>query len=226
MRIVRLHEPRRRRKEGHRRRQEYCTDSAKYLSIPKRLAERPKTFFDILEHRRTRRSFAILRERDLSTLLWGVAKAHVVECDSNGLRWQHRNVPSAGGQHPIDIIVVPPDADGSAAVYDPIGHALKRLKDSAGVVTRFRSELAEIVEPGAGTILWLVADYDHTAAQYDHPESLVWRDAGILLAAIHFVAEALDLNCCAYGINGDAWVARVTGNPRLGGMGGCVIGRR
>src|SRR5690606_23954914 len=61
-------------------------------------------FFPVLERRRSSRRFGALSQDDLAALLWYAAKTQE-SAAPGGVRWEHRAAPSAGGRHPIDIIV-------------------------------------------------------------------------------------------------------------------------
>ena len=71
----------------------------------------------------------------------------------------------------------------------------------------------------------LVAEPGKTAAKYANSESLVWRDAGVLLGYMSVVAEALGLGFCPLGITGQAYVSALSADARLTGVGLAVVGR-
>ncbi|WP_169732561.1 hypothetical protein [Derxia gummosa] len=73
--------------------------------------------------------------------------------------------------------------------------------------------LALIVEPGK------------TAAKYVNPESLVWRDAGVVLGYMSIVAEVLGLSFCPLGITAHAELTNLFGpNECLFGAGLALLG--
>lgn len=72
----------------------------------------------------------------------------------------------------------------------------------------------------------LVAEPGKTQAKYFNHESLVWRDAGALLATMGFVAEALNLNYCPIGITGEPWASMLSSEGNLVGVGAALIGGR
>lgn len=223
MRITRLAEPRPRPHELPYRNIDWAYRTIRPLSTPIDIDR--VDFFEVLRGRATRRRFGPLEETRLSLLLWYVARdQRPAEEDSHSL-WTHKFIPSAGGRHPIEMVVIPP-ISGRAIVYlyDALSHCLKELIVADKKVRDFHTSLQEIVPSGDGTILWLLADFDRTSAKYENAESLVWRDAGIVLGAIHMVAAALNINCCSYGINGDAWTAELTNAESVYGAGGCVVG--
>jgi SagB-type dehydrogenase family enzyme len=226
MEIIKLPEPAVRISEIGFEQHTYGQRGSTYLPIPDRLLMSDE-FFEILQRRRTRRTFGRLSLDSLSNLLWFSAKSHLSWREPSGFLWQHRCSPSAGGRQPIDVIVIaPPTMNDSAYIYDSISHCLRELVGVEEATSRFISELDNVVPIGEGTVLWFVAQYQRTSSKYLHPESLVWRDAGALLATVCFSAEALELNCCPYGVNGDTWVAEAFEDISMGGVGGCVVGSR
>lgn len=74
------------------------------------------------------------------------------------------------------------------------------------------------------TRLLLVAELGKTAAKYQHGESLIWRDAGALLAVMAVVAEALDCVLCPLGITGEPWASRLAPPGVLTGVGLVLVG--
>lgn len=225
MEIVKLDEPHPRQQEIRYDAPRYPTDSLDYLPIPEELPS--VSFFKVLERRNSRRSFGGLTKRDLGILLWSVGKTRLQQREPSGFVWERRGTPSAGGRHPIMMLVISPICDqATLQLYDPVAHALSRLSVDSLVVEAFRKGLQDILPSGDGTLIWLAGDYERTGSKYHHPESLVWRDGGAVISTLHLVAEALGLNCCAYGVHGDDWIERVIGHPHIGGMGGCVIGSR
>lgn len=200
--------------------------STQYLPIPTDFPER--SFIEVLQERRSRRCFGQLSPMALSTLLWFSSKSWDSAPVPGGFRWQHRGVPSAGGRHPIHILVLPAiGRDSRAQVYDPTAHALLELNGSREhLISEFVESLNQIIPLGGGTVLWFIAEYPRTLCRYFDGESLVWRDAGALLAGISFLAEAMQLNCCAIGATGDLWVQRYFQTDLMGGVGGVVVGSK
>jgi hypothetical protein len=85
----------------------------------------------------------------------------------------------------------------------------------------------QIVAPGQGQLLWFCANVEKINAHYEHPESLIWRDAGVLLGVMALVAEALKLNFCPLGISGEPYLSAAFGTlGRLEGVGGAILGSR
>jgi hypothetical protein len=95
-------------------------------------------------------------------------------------------------------------------------------------LARFDQIVSEVAcEANRGTVIWLLAQPARTARKYRHPESLIWRDAGILIGTIALVAEALGVACTPLGPTGEPWLSRALGAQGcLAGLGGVLLGRR
>jgi SagB-type dehydrogenase family enzyme len=202
----------------------YVTGPPRYLPLPGQMPQ--ALLWDAIDSRSSRRAFAPLSEHSLSALLWYSAKTRRVERDK-GRTWESRPSPSAGGIHSIDLVAVDRETrDWRARLYDPLSHALREVVvENRKELARFVDAVTCIVDPGEGTIIWSVADWDKVSTRYVHGESLVWRDAGALLGVLYLVCEGLGLNCCAVGMTGDPMIPRLFGiGDRLVGVGGCIVG--
>ena len=103
----------------------------------------------------------------MSARLWFTAKTRSVVKDPAGTTCSHRPTPSAGGRHPIDILVIQTPSEPTLAIYDPIAHGLADLEvtdieplrsvvDEANAVTMNRD----------GALLLFAASFNRTLAKY------------------------------------------------------------
>lgn len=183
-----------------------------------------RSFVDLATRRRSAREFAPLT---LDRLGWLLALANrQLACGPQhlGFPLTRRPSPSAGAIHPVHLIVQSPDLGGWRR-YDPIGHGLMSVPGGPDVQA-VRKETDELVAAPAATLLLLVAEPGKTAAKYLNPDSLVWRDAGVLLGYLSLAAEALDLAFVPLGITGDPWVGTLVDEPGLAGVGAALVGTR
>lgn len=135
-----------------------------------------------------------------------------------------RPSPSAGAIHPVEILLV----HGSSWVfrYAAFKHQIEVLRISDRTSLRsFVSDCHQILPEALGTAIVFVGDLDRVAALYERSESLLWRDAGVLLQTLALVATAYGLAFCPLGILGDL-VVRSLGLPeRALAVGVAMIGR-
>lgn len=195
-----------------------------YLQQPEEIYQ--GDFLQVLESRKSRRDGVRIKEDDISGLLWYCSRIKHTEYEESGFLWQHRPVPSAGGRHPIDVILYNYNGDVSNIyLYEPFSHSLACLADiNKTALDEFRIIVNDVLTIGSATILWFVGQFDKTLSKYENGECLVWLDAGILLGAVYLAAEALSLRCCAVGITGDPWISKaLNGNGLLDGLTGCLV---
>jgi SagB-type dehydrogenase family enzyme len=203
----------------------YAIEDVSYLPEPNQLPEIP--FQTIISLRESRRTFTTLLKDDLNSLLWHSARALIV-APTQSTRWQHRPTPSAGGRHPIDILILnPQDTPLSVNLYQPESHALAKLTAlDVSSTEKLIEAVDEVMDPGQATMIWFGAQFERTLSKYEYGESLVWRDAGALLAVISLVAECLSFNCCAIGITGEPFISQILSSNRdVVGVGGLLVGR-
>lgn len=75
-------------------------------------------------------------------------------------------------------------------------------------------------------MLTLAAEPARTAAVYRHPESLIWRDAGVLLGFMSAVAELQGLSFRILGLTGEAWIRTIDSTSALFAAGVALIGAK
>lgn len=127
--------------------------------------------------------------------------------------------------HPIHTLVA--SEAGGWMRYDPIEHCLVGIPESATSVAAVRQAAAELVDPGGAVLLALVAEPGKTAAKYERAESLVWRDAGVVLGYMSIVAEALQLAFCPLGLTGHPHTLEPWAAPgQLRSVALALLGRR
>lgn len=196
-----------------------------YLAVPREVPTTP--LVDVIERRRSSRGFGDLDQASLARVLWYSSRTKRRAVQTR--RWEHRGTPSAGGLHPIDIVIQDWDRHpGSLFRYEPKAHALMQITPANVSGQHHLREVATAcVGRGGGTVLWYAAQFSRTRAHYELADSLVWRDAGALLATMALVAELLELACCPLGVTGEPHLSRVLkSGDAVVGVGGCVIGSR
>jgi len=155
----------------------------------------------LLEQRQTRREFKRpLDDTTLGEFLWLACRNRSSRPSAFGPDQESRVYPSAGALHPVHVLLA--REAGPWLRYDPIEHALIELPSSGASAAAGREAVRPLVELGYGTLVGLVAEPGKTAAKYANHESLVWRDAGVVLGYMSLIAEALKLSFCPLGTTG------------------------
>lgn len=156
---------------------------------------------NLLEQRQTRRIFSReLSIDEIGDFLWLVCRSRSVRPSIYGPCQESRPHPSAGAMHPVHVFIAP----NALALhrYDSTEHALVELPASATGACHIQRAAKKSLELGMGHVLALVAEPGKTGAKYENPDSLVLRDAGVVLGYMSIVAEALGLAFCPLGITG------------------------
>lgn len=178
----------------------------------------------IMEQRQTRREFTCPADGNmLGEFLWLTCRSRTSSPSIYGPNQESRPHPSAGALHPIHVLVA--RDRGALYRYEPSEHALIEIPNTASSATQ-TIEAAQQCLPGSnGTVIALVAEPGKTGSKYENPESLVWRDAGVVLGYMSLVAEALGLAFCPLGMTGRPFAMLGLPTPdALQGVGLAVLG--
>jgi len=98
---------------------QYVTGPSLYMSLPGSVP--PASLWEVLDSRSSRRAFGPLSEQALSELLWYSGKTRKVSREKGRTTWESRPAPSAGGRHPIDVLILDRGAENwRIRLYDPI----------------------------------------------------------------------------------------------------------
>jgi SagB-type dehydrogenase family enzyme len=177
----------------------------------------------LLDERQTRRAFKKpLDDATLGEFLWLACRNRSSRRSAFGPDQESRVHPSAGAMHPIHVLLA--REAGPWLRYDPLEHALIELPGSGASAAACREAVRALVELGHGTLIGLIAEPGKTAAKYEHHESLVWRDAGVVLGYLSVMAEALGLAFCPLGSTGQPYlVAHLPNASALQAVGLAVV---
>lgn len=105
--------------------------------------------------------------------------------------WESRNTPAAGGLYGIETLVLPLEAGEPCGWYDPIRHQLMPITDVEETALSNRENVAALCGATSGVTLQFICDARRLAVLYDNSETLMWRDAGCLIATLALVASAI-----------------------------------
>ncbi|WP_431273190.1 nitroreductase family protein [Variovorax ureilyticus] len=177
-----------------------------------------------LRTRRSERQIGAISDADLGAWLDLSCRAQLLQGSIYGFDISLRPAPSAGAIHPIHLVFTASDAS-SWRRYDGADHALIDVPSALDPREVHRAMQQVLAVPNA-TLILLAAEVGKTAAKYHHPASLVWRDAGALLAVMGLAAHALALAFCPLGVTGEPWVGRLLEQQGLFGVGAAFVGAR
>lgn len=176
--------------------------------------------------RRSVREMGTAPLRSVLALVGWVTVARAVRV-ADPLGRTRRVAPSAGALHPVEVIVVTGGRRAPVLLrVDPISARVHVLSERrTGRASRFLARLPDLLPRARGTALVLLADHARTDAVYRRPDSLLWRDAGALLASLQFAASSIGLVTCLTGLLGEEVAdALFPGSDRVLPVGTLLVG--
>jgi SagB-type dehydrogenase family enzyme len=152
----------------------------------------------LLDRRRSERCFGPLTFDALSSVLVGAARLISYGPAEDGYQRSWRTYPSAGGRHAIDMVAAVGDVEGLRPglwYFDPaLLDFVSYNRSAAAAIDEVRQAL-EVTEPPPAAV-FAVATLERTLSRYPAGTSLVWRDCGAALFALHLRAAELGLASC------------------------------
>lgn len=182
-----------------------------------------RPFGEVLDERATHRRFTAVNDQQLGAFLWHACRTRDTGTSSLGFDLEHRTAPSAGAIHPIHVFLKRP-RDEEWWMYNPQSHQLLLLKHGASRLIGLYEHSLQVLGGDEATRILFVAEPGKTAGKYHDACSLVWRDAGALLAVMALTATAQGLNFCPLGITGEPWASSLDDQGKLVGVGLALLG--
>ncbi|SRX76389.1 nitroreductase family protein [Aequorivita antarctica] len=157
-------------------------------------------FLDVLLTRRSSQKLGYIALEGIAELLYFTNKIHSISIDDSRFLISKRTVPSAGGRHPVDILVsMPSESARFLQYYNPIDHSLSELSISKDKQKSFFMEVNENLPIADCCLIWFSIQTKKTQSKYENAESLYWRDAGALIYCIQIVSTYLGFKSCPLG---------------------------
>lgn len=180
-------------------------------------------FTETLDSRASQRTFDIVDDQQLAKFLWHACRTRATGASTFGFDLEHRASPSAGAIHPIHVVIKRP-GDNRWWLYRPNTHELIELKGAAHALMGLNDHSQEVLEGNKATRILFLAEPGKTLVKYKDGCSLIWRDAGALLAVMALTATAQGLNFCPLGITGEPWASSLADEGKLAGVGLALLG--
>lgn len=180
--------------------------------------------FDLLEVRRSRREFKAMSIQDISTLLW-FTQRHTATIPGTIDRVKSP-IPTAGALACVRTVVL--GAHEEAWIYDAAEHRSEVLSAPVDMCDQIRTSASEFFNVGEGLLLLFFAYRPFVTKYYESPDSLVLREAGVLLGTLALIAEALEFSFCPLGATAENWLVNLLGGSEkvIIPAGAAVVGRR
>ena len=180
--------------------------------------------FDLLEVRKSRRKFEEMSTQDISTMLWFTQRQTAAILGTTDR--VKSPIATAGALASVRTVVLNPHKE--AWVYDATKHQADILSVPIDMCNQIRTSASEILNVGKGSLLLFFACRPLVTKYYESPESLVLREAGVLLGTLSLVAEALEYSFCPLGTVAEDWLLTILSVHRelIIPAGAAVVGRR
>lgn len=188
-------------------------------------SERRKDFLDVFRGRRSEKRLGVCGNEELSEILYYAVKPYTISRDDYNMTVYRSASPSAGGRHPIDILLGLQEKEGRRLYfYEPLSHSLLRLDIPVELQREFFDDVNQTLQLGDSVLIWFSIQYMRTASKYTDYESLVWRDAGAQLCCLQQVAKYVGLDSCPIGYLAEDTFYRMFHCDSLISGGGMIIG--
>lgn len=202
-------------------------------SIELTLNRRPETTFGhMLATRRSVRPDEPCSLSDIIDLLWYLHLPTTSWIADDGYRERQMPAPSAGGRHPLSLLVVatsltdsPPGVWAISPADKPVLVPVEIPAETIGKILAAAATALRASEPPP-VLLVAVARSARTLSKYPWGKSLIWRDAGALLNTAHLVAHDLDLDSCLVGISETVCIPLPNTDEQLYDVGALAVGGR
>ena len=187
--------------------------------------KRQNDFLDVLRERRSVKQLGGCTIEKLSEILFHAVKPYTICKDDYDMTVYRSASPSAGGRHPIDILVGLPENEGRRLfLYEPLSHSLRRLNIYVELQHEFFDDIDQTLPLGDSVLIWFSIQYMRTASKYYNYESLVWRDVGAQLCCLQQVAKYVGLDSCPIGYLAEDTFYRMFNSDYHVSGGGMIIG--
>ena len=184
-----------------------------------------KDFLDVFSGRRSVKVLGGCGLEELSRILFFAVKPYIIAQDDYGVSVYRSAAPSAGGRHPIDVLVgLPEKNERHLYLYQPLNHSLRKLAVSEDLERDFYKDVEQTLPFGESTLLWFSVQYMRTASKYTDSMSLIWRDVGAQLCCLQQVAKYVGLDSCPIGYLAEESFNQMFHTDKLLSGGGMIIG--
>ena len=182
-------------------------------------------FISVFANRRSIKKLGACSLTSLSNVLYFAVKPYCIGQDDYGVTVYRSAAPSAGGRHPIDILVgLKEGVTRRLYLYQPLRHSLRRLAIPDEEQRCFYSDIEVTLPLGESTLLWFSVQYLRTASKYSDYSSLIWRDIGAQLCCLQQAAKYVGIDSCPIGYLAEKTFHEMFQTSKLLSGGGMIMG--
>lgn len=171
--------------------------------LPRKFICPQADIFTLLESRRSTREFTRLGKQYLSSLLW-FSQRQIARIPNTENRIFTPS-PTFGALAAVRTLVLP--FEGMPWVYNRASHSADYVDIDPNAEDAIRQKASEYFNIGEGCLLLFFAVREFVDCYYENSESLVLREAGLLMGNLTLLSEAFDLACCMIGAEAGDWIA-------------------
>lgn len=206
----------------------YLYDVASEMRLPEiEVTLSQKDFMDVFSGRRSFKQLGKCPMEALSQVLYYAVKPYCIGQDDYGVTVYRSAAPSAGGRHPIDVLVGLKEGVGRCLyLYQPLNHSLRKLVIAEELQRHFFADVEETLPFEESTLLWFSIQYMRTSSKYTEPMSLIWRDVGAQLCCLQQAAKYVGMDSCPVGFLAEDSFERMFSTDKLMSGGGMIIGKK
>lgn len=206
----------------------YSYEGGEILKLPEvQVGKAQSDFLEVFTQRRSVKQLGACPIEALSEVLFLATKPYSIGKDDYGMTVYCSAAPSAGGRHPIDVIVgLKEQNDRQLYLYQPIGHSLKLLTVAKELQRNFFNDVEQTLSFGESTLLWFSVQYMRTASKYTDYMSLVWRDVGAQLCCLQQAAKYVGIDSCPIGYLAEESFNKMFKSEKLLSGGGLILGKK
>lgn len=196
------------------------------IKLPEVAKEKHRAeFLEVFSGRRSIKQLGACPLDCLSQVLYYAVKPYGIGRDDYGEIVYRSAAPSAGGRHPIDILVGMMDGGVRRLfLYQTINHSLKRLGVKEELQAAFFDDIETTLPMGESVILWFSVQYMRTASKYTDYMTLIWRDVGAQLCCLQQMAKYVGMDSCPIGYLAEEAFYEMFQTDLLKSGGGLIIG--
>jgi hypothetical protein len=206
----------------------YVYEGGEVIKLPEmETIERRIDFLEVFSQRRSVKRLGACPINVLSEILFFAVKPYCIGEDDYGAIVYRSAAPSAGGRHPIDVLVgIKEGHRRHLFLYQSLNHSLRRLAIADDLQNRFYNDVEQTLPFGDSTLLWFSVQYMRTASKYTDYMSLVWRDVGAQLCCLQQAAKYVGIDSCPIGYLAEESFAKMFHTDKLISGGGMIVGEK
>ncbi|WP_417447818.1 hypothetical protein [Idiomarina abyssalis] len=184
-----------------------------------------RSFLSVFKERRSARAFYPLTYSDLSKFL--IVTHQLIHSDktSSSLDIEHQPAMSSGGLQAITPLLKVVSDEHRWFKYQNTQHTMIAIDGQADTLGEYLNEVNENLKLNSAIPIVYAGDLKRLSGKYENPDSLLWRDAGVMMNIHAMAATYLGLTYSPVGQLGQPIISDLKGCSRsVIGCGMAILG--